>query len=763
MAVDARGYFTQGGIGRYTRELVHALVAQAPHDVAFRLLISNRHSPSDVLRPWGPASACPSERVEIVTSKAGWLDAVEEDQWLDAETSDADLFHSLTGHWLPEGRPSIATLHDLMPLVRPDLVPAAMRATSETIARMLPRASTVIAVSGATARDARRVFGPTTLPIAIVPEAASSVFTLWPPQTTVLVKHHVMANEFVLAVSALSRHKNPARLIEAFANSGIRGPLVIVGAHRDAVDDVHDAIARYSVHHRVHLLGQVPDEELATLYGACRFFVYPSLYEGFGLPALEAMSCGAAVIASNTSSMPEVSGNAAVLVDPTNVDALSRAMHALDHNSALREELRQRGLARAREFSWSKAAAATLAIYDTIPANHEGPKARRSHSWPVATRMAVIVPHYRQAAFLAECLDSLLAQTRPPDEIIVVDSSPQDTREIMPRYTGRVRHLIVPAHGVAAARNAGIRAADATLIVFLDADNVAMPDCLERQERALRDHPDAVMCHGNIIPIDRGGRAYANVSQYGSRAIPADQQLGWLIDRNRVATDTVCVRRDAVVALGGFCETRGVREDYDLWLRLAATGSLVHVDAPLARYRRHETNLSNDPVYMFEWEAGALRRIDWDTTVAALASTFPEPHRRAIAEGEVRLRRGERVEAKRCFEGALGGPQAPAALFHLAHFAFDEGALDAASSYLRRALAGAPDDAALWNNLGVVLALQAQPSGALCAFERALELRSTYDDAAQNLTGLMAGGATREWRVTRRRLRPELMPMSAVA
>jgi tetratricopeptide (TPR) repeat protein len=292
-----------------------------------------------------------------------------------------------------------------------------------------------------------------------------------------------------------------------------------------------------------------------------------------------------------------------------------------------------------------------------------------------------------------------------------------------------------------------------------------MPDRLERQEQAFRDAPGAVLCHGELVPIDRDGRGYAHAPRYASCAVPFDRQLGWMLARNRVATDTVCARRDLILSSGGFCEDRGVREDYELWLRLAGAGPFVYLDAPLAQYRRHATNLSNDAVYMFQWEAGALNRVPWDVTRDALARAFPDAACRTIAEGEVRLRRGERREAQRSFERALAGAQAGAALFHLAHFAIDDGAPGVASTYLLRALHDEPDNAALWNNLGVALMRQGQASNGRAAFERAVALRPTYDDAARNLevAVAVAGGPSLEWRVTRRRLRPELMPMAAVA
>lgn len=357
VTIDARGYFTGGGLGRYTRNLVRELSAAAGRRARLRLLISNQHQPADL----GPVPA----DVDVVVSRAGWMDAAEEDRRLDEEIAGADVFHSLSGHWLPRSRPSVATLHDLTPIVRPRLVSADARRHARRVMAAVERASHVIAVSQATAREARRLFGAALPPTSVVREAADPVFR---PSADdgVLARHDLVARGFVLTVSALSPHKNVARLIEAYAISGIAAPLVIAGAHRDATSAVRNAIVRHGLEGRVRLLGRVGDEDLAALYTTCQAFVYPSLYEGFGLPVLEAMACGAAVVASRHSSIPEVAGDAALLVDTARTAALAAALRRIDRDSWLRHTLRRRARRQAAAFSWARTAAATLAVYASV-------------------------------------------------------------------------------------------------------------------------------------------------------------------------------------------------------------------------------------------------------------------------------------------------------------------------------------------------------------------------------------------------------------
>jgi GT2 family glycosyltransferase len=379
------------------------------------------------------------------------------------------------------------------------------------------------------------------------------------------------------------------------------------------------------------------------------------------------------------------------------------------------------------------------------------------------TRIAVVVPHYQQAQYLEACVQSLLAQTRVPDEIVVVDSSPSQTEAVLARVGDRVRHLVKPPNGVAAARNAGIAATTCELISLLDADNMATPDRIERQLQAFESHPEIVLCHGAIVPVDRAGSGYAGLPRYASEQVPFERQLGWLLDRNRVATDSVCVRREALNRLGGFCEADGVREDYDLWLRLASAGPFRYVDEPLAVYRRHEANLSNDEAYMFEWEAGALRRVEWPAIEEALRQAFPDETERAVVEAEVHLRRGEVDHAEILFVAlARRRPPVAAALFHLSHLSIDRGLLVQAEGMLRRVLAQDPGDAAAWNNLGGLLVRSGKHEQGADAFARAVSLRPHYEDAVENFRRVHRDVAG-PWRVTRRRLRSELLPLAPVA
>lgn len=171
---------------------------------------------------------------------------------------------------------------------------------------------------------------------------------------------------FILTVGALEPRKNLVRLINAYAKCrewGIAAPLVHVGPTGWHFSEIQHEINRLGLAEQVRFLGRVPLDDLAALYNAAAVFAYPSLYEGFGLPPLEAMACAAPVVTSNTSSLPEVVGDAALQVDPLDVTALANAIHAVLTQPALAQSLRERGPRRAQQFSWRRCALETAGVY----------------------------------------------------------------------------------------------------------------------------------------------------------------------------------------------------------------------------------------------------------------------------------------------------------------------------------------------------------------------------------------------------------------
>jgi glycosyltransferase involved in cell wall biosynthesis len=202
--------------------------------------------------------------------------------------------------------------------------------------------------------------------VAVTPLAADPRFERKPAEEVSLVRKKlgIPKGRYILALSSLEPRKNLERLLVAWAGLLSRVPkdlwLVVAGAKGKAL--VFKGVSFEILPSRVYLTGYVPDEYLPALYSGADAFVYPSLYEGFGLPPLEAMACGIPVITSNTTSLPEVVGDAGLLVDPLSVDDIAFAIQRVIENDALHTKLRQKGLERSKLFSWDKTAALTWKV-----------------------------------------------------------------------------------------------------------------------------------------------------------------------------------------------------------------------------------------------------------------------------------------------------------------------------------------------------------------------------------------------------------------
>jgi len=241
------------------------------------------------------------------------------------------------------------------------------------------RADVVLTVSEFTKADLVRRYGIEPEKIVVTASPAAPRFRLLDDRSQVdeVRRRYGIDGSFILYVGNIQPRKNLVRLVEAYAALAAEGKfshrLVIVGKKAWQHSPVLEAARTCGVEQRITFTGYVPDEDLCALYNGADLFVFPSIFEGFGSPILEAMSCGTPVITSNTSSMPEVGGDAAVYVDPFKVADLTAAMRTVLDDPALRARLSARGLARAGQFSWEDAARKTVQAYDMALKNRFGP------------------------------------------------------------------------------------------------------------------------------------------------------------------------------------------------------------------------------------------------------------------------------------------------------------------------------------------------------------------------------------------------------
>ena len=265
--------------------------------------------------------------------------------------------------------PVVATVHDVSFLEHPEYFPADRAWQLRlTVGRTVRRAARILTGTAAARDSILRVYpGLDDRKVVVVPLAASPEFRpVGRASATVSVrKEYGIEGPFVLSVGDLQPRKNHIGLIRAFTRLVQAFPqlphnLVLVGKDTWQSEKVHAAARESGVADRIRFLGFVSDPQLLQLYNSCDCFVFPSFYEGFGLPALEAMACGRAVICSDAPSLPEVVDGAAILFDPHSVDQMVRAMADVLQNAELRARMERLGLQRAAHFSWQKTARRTM-------------------------------------------------------------------------------------------------------------------------------------------------------------------------------------------------------------------------------------------------------------------------------------------------------------------------------------------------------------------------------------------------------------------
>ena len=248
---------------------------------------------------------------------------------------------------------------------------------------VLSHAARVFAVSNFTRKDVERIFGISPDRIEVIYNAIDERFRAGhttPDEREFISERYQVNYPFLLYAGRISPHKNVVRIIEAFSalktELGKDGKLpdlklIIIGDELSKHPDLRRTVIRSGVQNDVRFLGFVPIDVLRIFYDAAKVFIFPSLYEGFGLPPLEAMSHGTPVVTSNTSSLPEVVGSAAVLVNPENVFDIMHALHRVLLDQPLRERLKQRGYEQAARYSWEASVKRILEVYQDIASHRQ--------------------------------------------------------------------------------------------------------------------------------------------------------------------------------------------------------------------------------------------------------------------------------------------------------------------------------------------------------------------------------------------------------
>src|SRR5687767_2737787 len=360
----------KSGVGYYTENLLSSIMRTAPeHDY---VLFTNREM-NGSWRRLGNERLYDRRHFPV---RALWMQAVLPGSLRDVRP---DVCH-FTNYLAPLSCdcPQIVTIYDMTVFITPRYHHFKKLVLDRTlIPRVARRADAIITVSNSARYDILRHLKVPREKVKVIAGGVSSHFRPVDDQAQLdaVRSKYGLHQPFILYVGTIEPRKNLTRLIQAFSDlkkSGLPHKLVIVGQQGWQVGPIFAEVERLGLAKDVLFTGYVPLEELPALYSLCESMAFPSLYEGFGLPVLEAMACGAAVVTSRSSSLIEVAGEAALLVNPLSVDEIADSLRRLHRDPDLRAELRQHGIARSSQFTWEAAARSTLDLYETIGARTQG-------------------------------------------------------------------------------------------------------------------------------------------------------------------------------------------------------------------------------------------------------------------------------------------------------------------------------------------------------------------------------------------------------
>jgi len=373
--VDARKA-ADYGIGTYIRRLGEACARLAPEDeFVFLGRVDGGHAPEDAARISGETTLLRAQNISWEPNRSpnyGFNELLSVSRQV--RSLAGDVFHA--PHYvypimLP--CPGVVTIHDCIHLRFPSQLPSA---TAGVYARLMLRravraADRVIAVSEATRADLIELVGADRSKIEVIPNGCDPFFleSVAAEELDEVRQRYRLERPFLLSVTNIKPHKNLKRLLQAFAQLSSDYPdleLIIAGGNLGEHPELEAVCASGDIGDRVRSVGFLPKRELRAFYNLARIFVFPSLYEGFGLPPLEAMACGTPVVASRSSAIPEVVGRSGLLVNPYRVDAIGEAIRSLLENESFRRALGVQGRHRALEFDWDHAARRVLDVYRSV-------------------------------------------------------------------------------------------------------------------------------------------------------------------------------------------------------------------------------------------------------------------------------------------------------------------------------------------------------------------------------------------------------------
>jgi glycosyltransferase involved in cell wall biosynthesis len=390
-------------------------------------------------------------------------------------------------------------------------------------------------------------------------------------------------NDFFLFPANLWKHKNHHRLLRAFQlfleKSGIENISLVLTGHPNGWPELQREFNDLPVAH----LGFVRPELLRELYERARALVFFSLYEGFGMPLLEAFDASTPVLCSNTTSLPEVGGDAVLTCDPTNKFEIAALMERIQADENIRNKLIKRGRKRLLAYTWEDSAHSLFSACERVKqraAQLPITKLKLKEPLPL---VSIVTPSYNQGRFINRTIESVLSQRYPNIEYVVIDGgSNDDTLAILQSYGNRIDWVSEPDRGQSDAINKGMARVHGEIQAYLNSDDVLMPNAIERVVSFFKHNPDCDMIYGEADYIDENDRF---IGRYST----ADYSFSRLRQDCMVCQPAAFWRQRIANKIGPFDEKLNYAMDYDYWLRIAkAGGNISFLPEKLANSRLYE-------------------------------------------------------------------------------------------------------------------------------------------------------------------------------
>jgi len=490
--------------------------------------------------------------------------------------------------------PSVVSIPDLQHERFPEFfTPEELDWRRRAYGASMQRADAVITVSSFTMQQMVNHYPLAGPRIHVIPDAAPAPFDdelqISADQLREVCSRYGLSEPFVIYPANTWAHKNHRLLFEAIylasQELGETPTLVLTGAAPAPVEEWRPVLDQFGVGDKVRWLGYVAPSDLAALLIEARALVFPSLYEGFGLPVLEAMRAGTPVVCSVAGSLPEVVGDAALFCDPTDPCSIARAIISVLTSSAERKRLVEAGRRRIMEFSWEKTARSTIDVLREVTRGGPGRPRLSYSSRPDVNdlRVGIVTPSLNQAPFIRSAIDSILSQTDEGVDHLVMDGGSTDgTVEILRSYGDRLRWVSEPDDGQSSAINRGLRMVEGDILTWVNSDDGLAPGAVKAARRAFSENQGAGLVYGRGGILDEYGRMVDAFVGFEPFSL---WRLIHVLDF--VLQPASFFSREAVADIGWIREDLHYAMDWDLWIRLAAAAPVVQVDQILGFSREY--------------------------------------------------------------------------------------------------------------------------------------------------------------------------------